>query len=132
MARFKQSLYYKKDKKAQIYKKVSGGRDDRGFPIGDNYYPIAASQIWCYTSQLSQQEVFSAATYGDNETRIFVFNYYNGIEIYDMINYKNTWYSITRIDTADDYNGETFIYVKSIKEKPKDDAIKPYTPGIWE
>ena len=95
-----QNQYYLKDKKAQIYKKIST-QDDIGQSI-KKYYPIAPAQIWCYTRQLSQADVFQAASYGDSETRFFVFNYYPEVEVYDMILYKNQWYRITRVDTADD------------------------------
>lgn len=127
-----QNQYYLKDKKAQIYKKIST-QDDIGQSI-KKYYPIAPAQIWCYTRQLSQADVFQAASYGDSETRFFVFNYYPEVEVYDMILYKNQWYRITRVDTADDYKGDLFIYVQNAVGGwiPSDDEIEDYTPGKWD
>ena len=51
-----------------------------------------------------------------------------------MIKYRGTWYRVTRIDTKDDYNGETFVYVENAKGGwiPKDADIMPYDPHIWE
>ncbi len=132
--RSQKNQYFLKDKKAQIYKKVSQGQDSSGFSLPEKFYPIAASPIWCYSSQLSQNDIFIAAAYSQTETRYFVFNNYKGIEVYDMIKYKNTWYRVTRVDTQDDYNGDVFVYVENAKGGwiPKDSEIEPYTPGIWE
>ena len=129
----KKNQYYLKDKKAQIYRKTSE-RDPGGYSSIEKYYPIAPSPIWCYSSQLSQTDIFIAASYSQTETRFFVFNHYSGIEVYDMIKYKNAWYRVTRVDTADDYNGDVFVYVENAKGGwiPKDDEIQPYTPGIWQ
>ncbi len=126
--------YFLKDKKAQIYKEVSQGKDEDGFSLPDKYYPIAPAPIWCYTSQLSQKDIVIAKAYDQTETRYFVFNNHKGIEIYDMISYRNVWYRITRVDTQDDYNGDIFVYVENAKGGwiPKDSDIAPYTPGIWE
>lgn len=125
--------YHKKDKKAQIYKRVHNERDEQGHKVLDSLYPIAKAPIWCYTSQLSQQDAFQAHTYGNDETRFFVFNYYENIEVYDMILYKDEWYKITRVDHTDDYKGDTFIYVQNAigAWKPNEEEIEPYTPGIW-
>lgn len=129
----KKNQYYLKDKKAQIYRKTSE-RDPEGFSSIEKYYPIAPSPIWCYSSQLSQTDIFIAASYSQTETRFFVFNHYDGIEVYDMIKYKNAWYRVTRVDTADDYNGDVFVYIENAKGGwiPKDSEIQPYTPGIWQ
>lgn len=129
-----QNQYYLKDKKAQIYKKISNGQDESGFQLPASYYPIAPAQIWCYTRQLSQTDIFQSASYGENETRFFVFNYYPKVEVYDMILYKNQWYRITRVDTADDYKGDLFIYVQNAAGGwiPSDDEIEDYTPGKWD
>lgn len=130
----KTNQYFLKDKKMQIYRKVSGGTDSEGYALPEAYYPIAANPIWCYSSQLSQTDIFIAMSFSQTETRYFVTNYYKGVEVYDMIKYKETWYRVTRVDTQDDYNSDLFIYVENAKGGwiPKDDQIKPYTPGIWE
>ena len=105
-----------------------------GFQLPASYYPIAPAQIWCYTRQLSQTDIFQSASYGENETRFFVFNYYPKVEVYDMILYKNQWYRITRVDTADDYKGDLFIYIQNAVGGwiPSDDEIEDYTPGKWD
>lgn len=135
MAQTKQGLYFKKDKKAQIYKKVSKGQAPYGYSAGDYFYPIAPAQVWCYSSQLSQTDIFTAAAYSQSETRYFVFNHYKGVEVYDMIQYRGEWYRVTRVDTQDDYNGELFVYVENAKggwTPGENDDIMPYTPGIWD
>lgn len=134
MTQTNKGLYFKKDKKAQIYKKVYNGTDSSGFALPESFYPIAPAPVWCYSSQLSQTDVFLAAAYNQTETRYFVFNFYKGIEVYDMIKYRGTWYRVTRVDTKDDYNGEVFVYVENAKGGwiPNDGEIMPYTPGIWE
>lgn len=127
-----QNQYYLKDKKAQIYKKIST-QDDTGQSI-EKYYPIAPAQIWCYARQLSQTDVFQAAAYGDNETRLFVFNYYPKVDVYCMVLYRGEWYRVTRVDTTDDYKGEMYIYVQNAVGGwiPRDDKIEDYTPGMWD
>ena len=134
MAQTKQGLYFKKDKKEQIYKKVSKGQTPYGYSAGDYFYPIAPAQVWCYSSQLSQTDIFTAAAYSQSETRYFVFNHYKGVEVYDMIQYRGEWYRVTRVDTQDDYNGELFVYVENAKDGwiPSDDEIEDYTPGKWD
>lgn len=135
MAQTNKGLYFKKDKKAQIYKKVSKGTNSSGYSNGYYYYPIAPAEIWCYSSQMSQTDIFIAQAYSQTETRYFVFNNYKGVKVYDLIEYRGEWYRVTRVDTKDDYNGELFVYVENAKggwAPGKNDEIMPYTPGIWE
>ena len=115
--------YFLKDKKARIYRKCEGGTEPRGSTY---YVPLTASDVWCYTRQLTENQLFTAHMYLDDETRFFVFNFQDGIKQYDVIRYKEAWYSITRVDTMDDYNGELFVYVKNIKINPKQEQVKPY------
>ena len=93
------------------------------------YMPLSASPLWCYASQLSQDLVYQAAHWGNNEIRFFVFNYHKGVDIDQMVQYRGLWYTITRVDTADDYNGDMFIYVKSYEGQL---TPSPYTPGYWD
>ena len=124
--------YNLKDKKAQIYKKVYNGQDNNGYFKPESYYPAAPAFIWCYTRQLTQDQIFAAAAYSQQETRLFVFNYYKGVDIYDVINYRGEWYEVTRVDTTDDYKGDLYIYVKLLGGAPKPEQIKPYDPSKWE
>lgn len=126
--------YFLKDKKAQLYKKVSGGTNPIGCSLPASYYPAAPAPIWCYTRQLSQADSFQAKQFGEEETRLFVFNYHPHVDVYDLVQYRGKWYRITRADTADDYKGELFVYVQNAKGGyiPSDDEIMPYTPGIWD
>lgn len=121
--------YYKKDKKAQIYKKQKGHTNEYSDYVSGGFKPIAPSPLWCYTSQLSQSDIFYAKTYGEQETRFFVFNNKHDINVYDMVLYKNTWYRITRVDTKDDYNGDLFVYVQLAIGGwiPGKDEILPYS-----
>lgn len=126
MAAIQKGQYFLKDKKAQIYKKHTGGKDADGFSVGDYYTPIAPVDLWCYTKQLSQDQLYAAHAYWDDETRLFVFNFRDDIKQYDVLYYKGGWYSVTRTDTTDDYNGELFVYVKNYKYSLKAESIKPY------
>ena len=110
--------YYKKDKKVKLITKSS-----KQNPYGqyiDSYKYISNKSFWAYATQLSQSQTFEAATYGDDENRFFVLNYRDDLKIYDFVEYKGKYYSITRLDTKDDYKGELFVYVK--------DAAKGDTP----
>lgn len=121
------NIYYKKDKKAQIYKRVKGQVDEYG-DVQDGYRPVAPSPLWCYTKQLTQQQKYIAQSMSVDETRLFVFNYRQGVELYDKVLYKGVWYEVTRVDTTDDYNGELFVYVNDCPRgsKPSDDELLPY------
>ena len=124
--------YYLKDKKAQLYKRIMNGTTSSGYSKAPSYYPVAPAPVWCYARQLSQADIFQSKSFGENETRLFVFNYYPNVEVYDMVQYRGSWYRITRVDTTDDYKGDLFVYVQNAKAVsiPKDDEIKPYTPGV--
>lgn len=126
--------YFLKDKKAQIYRKTESGYDKDGFPVSEKYYPIAPAQIWCYSRQLSQEAVYYSQMAGTNETRMFVFNHYKCISVYDLILYRGKWYTVSRVDTKDDQNGDVFVYAEDTKVRsiPKDSEIQPYMPDVWK
>ncbi len=119
----KSGLYFRKDKKAQVYKYHEGGYDEEGFATVGYYTPIAKAPLWCYSKQLSQVQLYASHTFWNDETRFFVFNYRDDIEQGDTLHYltKDQWYEVTRVDTTDDYKGELFVYVKNLK-RPLDDA----------
>lgn len=125
--------YNLKDKKAQLYKVEHGDCNSNGYPSPDSFYPAAPAPIWCYTRQLTQDQLFAAMAVSQQETRLFVFNYYKGVDVYDVIEYKGEWYEVTRADTTDDYKGDLFVYVKLYRGATiKPEQIKPYDPSKWE
>lgn len=123
--------YFLKDKKAMPY--VWHGdpeeTDQDGFPLPSYYTPISPAPLWCYTRQLSQDQIVYAHAYHEDENRYFVFNYRDDIKVYDPILYKGKWYQVTRVDYPEDYNRETFVYVRNLDIEPDPDSIKPYG---WE
>lgn len=112
----KSNIYYKKDKKIKVVTKTTA-YDQYGNNVES--YRYLTGDLWAYTNQLSQSQVFEASQYGDDEIRIFVLNYRDDLRLYDFIEYKGKYYSITRIDTQDDYKTELFVYVK---DAPKGDT----------
>lgn len=118
--------YYKKDKKALIHDAVSVQQS--GYMAKTYYVPRTPSAIWCYARQLSQDTVFEAKAYGDDENRFFVFNRGTVVDLYDLILYREKWYQVTRVDTEDDYNTDIFVYVKDAPRGsiPTADTLKPY------
>ena len=128
MAQTNNGLYFLKDKKAQVYKHHSNNKDTDYFCTDDYYTPISPVALWCYTKQLSQDQIYATLAYSNDETRLFVFNFRNDIKQYDRLHYiaKDEWYEVTRVDTTDDYNGELFVYVKKLKFGLKEEDIKPY------
>lgn len=118
--------YFLKDKKALIYDSVSVSGS--GYMPKTYYVPRTPAPIWCYARQLSQDTVFQAAAYGEDESRYFVFNQGTVAELYDLILYREKWYQITRVDTEDDYNRDVFVYVKDAPRGsiPSADSLKPY------
>lgn len=119
----KNGLYFKKDKKVKLITRSS--TQDRYGNYIDVYRYITNRTLWAYTNQLSQDQTFQAAAYGDSETRLFVLNYRDDLKIYDFVEYKGKYYSITRLDTTDDYNGELFVYVKDAARGDTPSDIEP-------
>lgn len=117
--------YYRKDKKVKLMKGTTT-RDKYGNSVRAYRY-LTAAAIWAYARQLSQDQKFAAAQYGDHETRLFVLNYRTDLEVYDFIEYRGEFYEITRLDTQDDYNGELFVYVKEAATGSKPKNIQPAT-----
>lgn len=124
----KKGLFYLKDKKAEIFK-ATVTRDSYGNSV-KTYRPISPAALWCYTRQLTQEQIFGAAHYYANETRIFVFNYRDGVTATgSYIRYAETWFEVTRVDVPEDYKGaEMFIYVTECKTAIKESSVLPYSP----
>lgn len=118
--------YYLKDKKALIYDEVNVSLAGR-MPVS-YFVPRTSVPLWCYARQLSQETIFQAKSFGEDESRFFVFNPGTVVELYDMISYRDKWYQVTRVDTTDDYNTEVFVYAKDAAtgDKPTPDKIRPY------
>lgn len=114
--------YYLKDKKINLVTKTTE-RDPYGQFL--TVYKYLANNIWAYATQLSQSQTFEAATYGDDENRFFVLNNRSGLKVYDFVEYRGRFYTITRVDTKDDYNGDLFIYVKDCAKGDTPHDIQP-------
>lgn len=121
----KSNLYYKKDKKCRLIESFSSQNDYGVFQTGYRY--STPGEIWCYANQLSQSQTFEAKTYGEDETRLFVFNYREDIELYSFIEYKGKYYTVTRVDTKDDYKTELFVYVQDTPSGKTPKNIQPYS-----
>lgn len=115
--------YYLKDKKINLITKTT--EQD---PLGQwkTVYKYLANNVWAYATQLSQDQVFTAAQYGEDESRFFVLNHRSDLDLYDFVEYRGKFYTITRVDTKDDYNGDLFIYAK---DTPKGDTPKNIQPA---
>lgn len=115
--------YFKKDKKVKLITKTTT-KDKYGQYITVYRY-ISDASIWAYAKQLSQSQELEAKTFGTDDKRLFVLNYRSDLKIYDYIEYNGTYYSITRLDTKDDYNGELFVYVKDVDKGDTPTNIQP-------
>ncbi len=115
--------YFKKDKKVKLITKTTT-KNKYGVDITVYKY-ITDASLWAYARQLSQSQELEAKTYGDSENRFFVLNNRSDLKIYDYIEYRGKYYSITRLDTRDDYNGELFVYVKDVDKGDKPTDIQP-------
>jgi len=119
-------MYYKKDKKAMIYKKYGSYIDEYGDRVDRGYKAIAPSDLWCYTKQLSQDQKYIAQSLGVDEKRLFVFNYRNDVAVYDLLKYKNELFEVTRVDSPEDYNRELFVYVREVPRGLASVDLLPY------
>ena len=115
--------YFKKDKKVKLITKTTT-KNKYGVDITVYKY-ITDASLWAYARQLSQSQELEAKTYGDSENRFFVLNNRSDLKIYDYIEYRGKYYSITRLDTRDDYNGELFVYVKDVDKGDTPTDIQP-------
>ena len=106
------SKYVLKDKKIKVYR-YSNSQNAMGVWVKAYKYIVNGS-LWAYARQLSQEQTLAAAQYGDSEKRLFVVNYRNDLQLGDFIEYNGRHYSITRLDTTDDYNGDLYIYVNDV------------------
>ena len=122
----KKDLYFKKDKKAMIYKEGKSYVDEYGDTVNDGYRAIAPSDLWCYRRQLSQEQKFIAQSMSVDEKRFFVFNYRNDVEVYDLLKYKNELFQVTRVDSPYDYNRELFVYVREVPRGLANEKLYPY------
>lgn len=121
----KSGMYHKKDKKVMLITKKA--IKDKYGNSTVSYQYLTVSPIWAYARQLSQEQTFTARQYGDNETRLFVLNYRDDLKLYDFIEYRGAYYSITRLDTQADYRGELYVYVKETATGDTPKNIKPAT-----
>ena len=118
--------YYLKDKKAQIYEYKDLA--EPGDMPQEYYISVSDFPLWCYASQLSQEIIYQAQSYGSNETKMFVFNAGTPAKVENYILYKNKWFQITRSDTKDDYNTDVFVYAAEVPagDEPDESFIKPH------
>ncbi len=118
--------YFKKDKQVRPIRRTAKNTA-AGYPK-QTYQYLTKGAIWAFTRQLSQDQKYAAHAYMTEEERFFVVNYRNDLKLYDQIEYKGVYYSITRLDTQDDYNTDLFIYVEKAKpgDYPKPNEILPY------
>lgn len=116
--------YFKKDKQVKLIRRTA--QSNAGGYAKTTYQYITGS-IWAYTRQLSQDQKYAAHAYMTDEERYFVVGYRNDLKLYDIVEYKGVFYSITRLDTEDDYNTDLFIYVEKAKpgDTPKAAEILP-------
>lgn len=118
-------MAFLKDKKAQIFKRqmISDGMGGGSTA----YIPISPAPLWCYARQLSQDVITSLRAADMQEKRYFVFNYRSDVAVGDFVLYREMWYSITRVDTQDDYRGDLFVYVKDCDDIPRQGELRPYS-----
>lgn len=112
MARTIKNQYYLKDKKAMIYREAQTTKDKDGFVTNGGYVPLTEAPLWCYSRQLSQEQIYAAMAVGVQEERMFVFNFRKDIAVGCYVAYRNKFYVVTRVDSPEDYLRDTFVYVK--------------------
>lgn len=116
--------YFKKDKQIKLIKRTAASNAGGYAKVT---YRYLTGLIWAYTRQLSQDQTYAAHAHMTEEERYFVVNYRNDLVLYDLVEYKGVFYSITRLDTQDDYNTELFIYVEKAKpgDTPRAGSVLP-------
>ena len=121
--------YYLKDKKATIYTRLPGYKDANAVYHKGSVMPITPAPVWCYARQQTQGLKFAAGiAFLNDESRLFIFCNNPHIKPNCFVLYRGTWYTIQRVDTYDDYNGDMFVYVDEtgVGDKPKDAELIAY------
>lgn len=114
-----------KDKKIIIYEIISE-RNELGEYIG-KYKPIHPGKLWAYVRQLSAKDYFIAGANRNIEEMLFTINWNAAINPYMLIQYKDDWYRIERIDTFEGYKESLHLYASMMSRPgPKDTDILPY------
>ena len=110
-----------KDKKIIIYRKEGGqGGFDRA-----TYKPIHPGKLWAYTRQLSAKELWSSQAQSFPEERLFAVGWRNDLYPGMLVQYRNDWYHVVRVDPFEDYKEDIKMYVKT-GSKPVDGDILAY------
>lgn len=99
-----------KDKKIRILGYIHTV-DEEGFGV-DAWKAIHNGRLWAYYRQLSGSEFFSSAMVNANEEVLFSVNYRTDITTEMLIEYKEQYYEITRIDDFEGYKDDLNIYCK--------------------
>lgn len=114
------SKTFLKDKQCRIAHHVQCV-DEYGAPCQRWEY-ATDGYLWCYTRQLSQDQVWQGMQFGTHEKRLFVLNYRSDISTDDLIEYRDRRYKVTRVDTECDYRGDLFVYVRDADQTEIDDG----------
>ena len=114
------SKTFLKDKQCRIAHLVQTV-DDYGAPY-ERWEYLTEDPLWCYTRQLSQDQVWQGMQFGTHEKRLFVLNYRSDISTGDLIEYRDRRYEVTRVDTECDYRGDLFVYVRDADQTEIDDG----------
>lgn len=121
---------YLKDKKVTIYQKTEFGYDESGYPLPEGVKPIHPGKLWAYARHLSAKEFWEAGIHSEvnQEERFFVVNWRDDITAEMMIQYKDSWFNIVRVDSFEDYKEDIKLYVKTAVpgDIPDDTDILPY------
>lgn len=99
--------YFLKDKKIEIFKRLFLNPNDCN---DESYAPYRPGKTWAYTNQKGQDTDYRARALTQKESRFFVIGFTKGLDVRDKILYKGVWHEITRVDTADGYNTDMFVY----------------------
>ena len=123
--------YYLKDKKATVYKRLPSTQNSNGVWVSGKVMPITAAPVWCYARQERQGLKVAAGLIDLNtEDRLFIFCNNPHIKQTGYVLYRDVWYTISRVDTRDDYNGDMFVYVNEAAQgdKPRAADLIEYDP----
>ena len=114
------SKTFLKDKQCRIAHLVQTV-DDYGAPF-ERWEYLTDTPLWCFTRQLSQDQVWQGMQFGTKETRLFVLNYRDDLSVGDVVEYRDQRYEVTRCDTECDYRGDLFVYVRDADQATIDNG----------
>jgi len=108
-------------------KKITLHRVKSDIERGRQYFPLHDGKIWAYYRQLSGTEIYLGAGDRRTESLLFVINYNENYLEIDAVEFRGTFYNVTRVDDFEGYKKDLTLYADEIPAQPTTEDVR-----VWE